>query len=200
MSVEKNTTVNQTLKHFKFYFDKTLLQLPDKFNFNYHVAHHFDARPFTCDFDGCPNSYKTKADLRQHQKSHEKAMGLNFFCTDCGANFDSSTKLNVHMRESHYSKGTTSWCELCKRHFANYRSHYVVVHEKRRPFSCDIDGKSFSKMHGLVRHIEAVHLKMTPFPCTKCKKKFKEASALKKFVKVKTIKILFANFLLIADI
>lgn len=89
-----------------------------------------------------------------------------------------STKLNVHKREIHSTKG--SHCELCRRDFTNLRNHMLVVHEKSRPFICDVDGKKFAKLHGLRRHIEAVHLNITPYACLLCEKKFKEASALRK--------------------
>lgn len=164
----------------------------DKFNFNYHVAHHFDARPFACEFPGCLNAYKTKADLSQHQKSHEKALGLSFECRMCSMSFESSTKLNVHKRETHFSKGTSTWCELCCRDFTNLTSHRDIVHLKIRNFVCDLDGKRFGKMNGLVRHIQAVHLGITPFSCPQCSKKFKERSALKKWVWFK----FFEDFLL----
>lgn len=119
----------------------------------------------------------------QHQKNHEKALGLKFICFECnGLYFESSTKLNVHKREHHFAKGGSSWCQLCNREFTNLRKHEQVVHERIRPFSCDIDGKGFAKMHGLIRHIEAVHLNLTPFSCSQCTKKFKEASALRKYV------------------
>lgn len=154
----------------------------EKFNFNYHVAHHFDDRPFICDFPGCCNSYKTNADLNQHQKTHEKALGITFVCNKCQESFDSSKKLNVHKRETHYTKFANSWCEICCREFTSLSSHHDIVHLKLRPYTCDLDGKRFGKMNGLVRHIKTVHLQLAPFPCLKCDKKFKEKSSLKKFV------------------
>lgn len=180
MFVAKSTTVSRDyFEPAEYQWKSNFYPSPDKFNFNYHVAHHFDARPFICQFPGCTNSYKTKADLSQHNKSHEKALGLKFACEECNVFFDSSTKLNVHKREQHSSKGGF-WCEICSRNFANLRSHHLIVHTRLRPFVCDLDGKSFAKMHGLNRHIEAVHLGLTPFPCKQCTKKFKEASGLKK--------------------
>lgn len=153
-----------------------------KFNYDYHYAHHFDDRPFLCTMEGCSSAYKTKADLRQHEKSHEKALGIQFICGECQMVFDSSTKLNVHKRDYHTSKETSKWCELCERTFANLRNHRKTVHENIRRFSCDFDGKRFSRMTGLTRHIETVHLKLSPYPCTQCDKRFKEAGALKKYV------------------
>lgn len=157
----------------------------DKFNFNYHVAHHSDSRPFSCDFPGCYsyNAYKTRADLRQHQKSHEKLMGITFVCTECGLNFDSSTKLNIHKRESHYYRDSQTWCDLCKRDFVCYKKHYQVVHEgkiKRLKYICDYDGKSFDSIYNVTRHIEGVHLKVKRFNCDQCSKRFFEASGLRK--------------------
>lgn len=153
----------------------------ERFNFNYHVAHHSDERAFVCDFAGCLNAYKTTSDLKQHQKTHEKALGLQFFCKQCNKQFDSSTKQNVHLREEHCSKSSHSWCEMCCREFVNLKSHHDIVHLKIKKYVCDLcEKKRFGKMNGLVRHIKAVHLGVSPYSCNECDKKFKEKSSLKK--------------------
>ena len=158
---------------------KTLIFLA-KFNLDYHVAHHFDERPFPCDFPGCTSAYKTKSDLRQHQKSHERALGLQFICIECNTFFDSSSKLNVHKRDVHSTKESSKLCELCNREFVNLRIHQKIVHDRLRPYVCDLDGKTFARLYGLNRHIESVHLNITPYTCKMCDKGFKETGALKK--------------------
>ncbi|CRK98104.1 CLUMA_CG011472, isoform A [Clunio marinus] len=153
-----------------------------KFNYNYHVAHHSDERPFECQFSGCLNAYKTKADLRQHQKCHEKSLGISFDCNICYESFNSSTSLNVHKRDNH-PRLKTSWCDLCGKNFANLNVHHNLVHLKIKNFVCDFDGKCFGKLSDIARHIQAVHLKLTPYHCKECPKKFKESGALKKHMK-----------------
>lgn len=179
--MEKSTTVRRLQKPFSDNIHDKASSILGLFNFNYHVQHHSDERPFQCELTGCPNRYKTKADLRQHMKSHEKSLGLTFACVECNLEFESSTKLNVHKRDYHFSnlKGKT-WCDQCNRNFSSLKNHVRTVHDRIRPFTCDIDGKSFSKMHGLTRHIETVHLNLSPFPCESCGKFFKEAASLRK--------------------
>lgn len=159
-----------------------LFAILDTFNYNYHLAHHSNARPFPCEFPGCLNAYKTKADLNQHKKSHEKELGLTFFCFQCDLMFCSSTKLNVHKRECHSSKLSPgyNWCELCKKDFKNIRLHHDFVHLKLRPFACDACGKRFGRHGGVERHINSVHLNLKPFTCSICDKRFKEDGSLRK--------------------
>lgn len=107
-------------------------RLLDIFNFKYHMAHHSDERPFQCDFPGCSNAYKTKADLRQHQKSHEKQLGATFSCAQCSLTFDSSTKLNVHNRQFHISKSRRrTKCDMCSKSFLDLAEHKRKAHATR---------------------------------------------------------------------
>ena len=54
--------------------------LSDVSNYHYHMAHHGNDRNFLC--TECPKSYKTKVDLLQHERSHDK-LKSRFQCDKC---------------------------------------------------------------------------------------------------------------------
>lgn len=144
----------------------------------YHLAHHFEDRPFSCPFPGCSNAYKTKSDLKQHQKKHEKQLGLKFTCSECQKIFTSSKDLNVHRRQCSSSKKIMSRCNLCKRNFKNFEKHQREVHGKTFKFACDFDGITFKKKNGLLKHIEDVHLRLMRCHCAPCNKSFPRIQTL----------------------
>ena len=72
-------------------------------------------------------------------------------------------------------------CTICKKVFQtlqNKQLHIKRVHEKEKPFKCDMCTDSFVNNFGLIRHIERVHLKIKNFKCDVCDKKFSTAFTL----------------------
>ncbi|XP_070498841.1 zinc finger protein 62-like [Chironomus tepperi] len=142
-------------------------------NFKYHLSHHSDERNFIC--DECPKSYKTKIDLLQHKRVHEK-IKEPLSCEICHEKFSFRSKYNSHLR-THTIKGPLN-CELCGKMFVNLRSHIQQVHQKIRNHKCSICDKEFGKRSGLVRHIMTVHEKMKCWTCDVCEKSFGEKTQL----------------------
>ena len=52
------------------------------------------------------------------------------------------------------------------------KTHIESVHEKKKPFKCDICDYSFSQKSDLKKHHESVHEGKRPFKCEICEKTF----------------------------
>lgn len=148
-------------------------------NFKYHLAHHGNDRPWLC--NECPKNYKTKIDLLQHQRVHDKARDP-FNCSICGQYFRTRSNFNTHQR-THSIKGPQK-CNVCDKVFVNLRSHIQMVHQKIRHHICQICDKAFGKKSGLDRHIITVHEKMRCWACDLCEKSFGEKAQLLRHRKI----------------
>lgn len=148
-------------------------------NFKYHIAHHGTERPWLC--NECPKNYKTKIDLIQHQRVHDKARDP-FQCNVCEAYFLTRSNLNTHMR-THSVKGPQK-CEICDKVFVNLRSHIQMVHQKVRRHACNFCDKAFGKKSGLDRHVITVHEKKRCWSCDLCDKSFGEKAQLMRHRKI----------------
>lgn len=142
------------------------------------MAHHSSDRPWLC--SECPKTYKTKIDLLQHQRVHDKAREP-FSCDTCGQEFRTRSTFNTHQR-THLPKGPQK-CELCDRVFKNIRSHQQMVHEGIRQHVCKLCEKTFGKRSGLARHIQTVHQKLRMWSCDLCEKSFGEKAQLQRHQK-----------------
>jgi KRAB domain-containing zinc finger protein len=56
--------------------------------------------------------------------------------------------------------------------------HIKIVHEKQKPFECQICKNAFGKRGDLLLHTKMVHKKQKPFECKICKKAFGKRSDL----------------------
>ncbi|XP_023314975.1 zinc finger protein 28-like [Trichogramma pretiosum] len=95
-----------------------------------------------------------------------------------------------HFLARHTSKITNSVhdrikpfkCDICYKSF-DYQSylklHIIAVHDRSRPFECDICHKSFSFKGYLKTHISVVHDHFKPFECDTCHKSFGYQHTLK---------------------
>lgn len=150
-------------------------------NYKYHLAHHGTDRPWVC--NECPKNYKTKIDLLQHQRVHDKARDP-FHCDICNQFFRTRSNFNTHQR-THSVKGPQR-CELCDKVFVNLRSHIQQVHHRVRQHICGVCDKAFGKKSGLDRHTITVHEKMRCWGCDVggCEKSFGEKAQLLRHRKV----------------
>lgn len=127
------------------------------YNLKYHVAHHINAREFSC--DQCQQAYNTQSDLNQHKRSHDKYKPA-LICSECGMMFQIASRLKTHMK-IHQSNE----CKICKKDFVRLETHHRLVHLGLKEFECKFCEKSFGKKSGLDRHMSTMHKKPGKFQC-----------------------------------
>lgn len=86
-----------------------------------------DVSPLQCDL--CPSSFRHKAKLKAHMKSHTAAKEkAKILCEICGKNFSSNSALKKHLK---------------------------FTHTNNRPFACEICGRAFKDSNGLKVHVRS---------------------------------------------
>lgn len=149
------------------------------------MAHHSDDSPWLC--SECPRTYKTKADLIQHQRIHLQTHD----CKSCGLSFPTRVEYISHHRthvkdpsKTQPTKTVPKQCHICDKMFINLRAHIQSVHENIRQYGCNVCTKAFAKKSGLDRHIITVHDKMKHWSCDVCDKRFGEKTLLTRHLKI----------------
>lgn len=104
---------------------------------------------FICEF--CPRIFKSKEQLRQHQKSHE---GMIHSCKLCDKSFRWDSSLNSHIQAAHSHTLPTFNCPECKKSFRdknNYKKH-LFTHTEVKPYYCSICNKGYIRRDLLRKH------------------------------------------------
>ena len=114
--------------------------------------------------------------IYDHEKHHEDPDA--FKCDKCGRTYGSSASLKFHQKRCLDTDGSTTAsmmreCRFCGRMFARA---YLALHEKRhvearikRPFTCEICARCYSKEKALNAHMRR-HTEVPKFACDVCGK------------------------------
>lgn len=124
---------------------------------------HGRTRPYACDKCGAKFLFKQNRD-RHVVEVHHGARPHKCPKEDCTATFKNSSALKQHLRTVH-EKQRPFKCQLCPSAFGqrNHLSqHVLVVHERRKLFHCDICGTSFSNRGNLNQHVRRKHKPKPP--------------------------------------
>lgn len=122
-----------------------------------HMAIHSDEKPFICSF--CGKSFKQLNQLRNHEIYHKNPDEIPDFLTK-------------------------KKCEQCERFFANSKSlkkHIKFVHDKFKPFICNICGYQSSRKEILQSH-HRQHTGDKPYHCNYCEFKTGDRNCLRRHV------------------
>ncbi|EFA00438.1 oocyte zinc finger protein XlCOF6 [Tribolium castaneum] len=137
----------------------------------------------------CPmcNEFKSYSSVRvmNHMAIHNEEKP--FVCTSCGKAFKQLNQLRNHeiihkAPDEVPDSFTTKQCEFCDRFFANskcLKKHIKFVHDKFKPFICNICGHQTARKEMLQLH-HRQHTGDKPFHCSYCEYKTGDRNCLRK--------------------
>lgn len=146
-----------------------------------HIAKHDPSKCVSC--QKCFKVFATQKDLDTHATIHLPKSELPFVCCKCGKRFGTQKILRVHEKTHMSREERFVWpCEQCGTRFATkgaLGTHVKVIHQKLRPFVCDLCGHACSTKSNLEEH-HARHGDEKNFQCEQCLKRFKTKGALQR--------------------
>ncbi|KAF7273587.1 hypothetical protein GWI33_013695 [Rhynchophorus ferrugineus] len=139
----------------------------------------------------CPmcNTFKSyhAVPILKHMVIHSKEKP--FLCSVCGKSFKQWSQLKNHEVIHRAPEELPSWskvkkCDMCQRFFANSKClkvHVQAVHEKFKPFICNICGHKTTRKAMLELHLRQ-HTGAKPHKCSYCPYKTGDYNCLRKHV------------------
>ncbi|KAK6629609.1 hypothetical protein RUM43_003426 [Polyplax serrata] len=127
----------------------------------------------------CSKGFKAKFELEEHKNMHSGSTANQ--CEFCQKRFQLKTMLRAHKIRVH-NKMLRRTCTICKERFATISllESHTLYHKEKRPFSCNVCGKSFKTPVALDQH-KKIHI------CDLCKKTFSKAKQLRKHMNTHNI-------------
>ncbi|XP_063915343.1 zinc finger protein 596-like isoform X2 [Zophobas morio] len=137
----------------------------------------------------CPmcNEFKSYSAVRviNHMAIHSEEKP--FVCAACGKTFKQMNQLRTHevthmAPDEAPTSATQKQCEFCDRFFANskcLKKHIKFVHDKFKPFICNICGHQTARKEMLQLH-HRQHTGDKPFQCSYCDYKTADRNCLRK--------------------
>ena len=121
------------------------------------------------------------------KKKTENAINeQSFECQTCRKVFNTPHGLEVHVRRSHSGRRPFG-CEICGKTFGHTVSlqQHKNIHTNERTFECKQCSKTFKRSSTLSTHM-LIHSDTRPFPCEYCGKRFHQKSDMKKHTYIHT--------------
>uniref|UniRef100_A0A5S6QCU8 C2H2-type domain-containing protein n=1 Tax=Trichuris muris TaxID=70415 RepID=A0A5S6QCU8_TRIMR len=169
--------------------------------------------PFTCRF--CGKTFKWNENLQKHLTSHDSQEPVQ--CPECNQMFSNSTRLDVHYKARHATRGHQFPCTFCLKTFAvkDALTKHMLSHGQWRcnecgkrfadelflrrhqsthsaqDFVCDVCEKVFARPENLSAH-RNIHTGEKPYVCSHCPLRFTSRSNCKSHVKWHTSEMPFA--------
>lgn len=134
----------------------------------------------------CQIRFLSESELKKHIKMLHKIRQIKkkvFKCPKCGRVINSLNNYNQHVKSHSGNDGTT--CPYCNRQFKALKDHIRNVHREKK-FVCWFEccEKSFSKKHGLERHLKTHSDDFKPYQCPNCSRVFVEKIQLERHFQV----------------
>ncbi|XP_026322655.1 zinc finger protein 782-like [Hyposmocoma kahamanoa] len=138
----------------------------------------------TVSCEQCPKKFGTMAQLKMHQKVHERAQrGATYQCSYCAKSFYEAYNLSVHER-THRNERPYN-CDICNTSYgtnSSLKRHLKVSHSTSKPFQCSVCHRNFISERIRDRHAARNHAHPDDFrhKCTQCESKFLKLKDLQK--------------------
>ena len=119
-------------------------------------------------------------------KQNKMTENSSFDCMKCNKGFNTPHGLEVHVRRTHSGRRPYE-CQVCGKTFGHSVSlqQHVSVHTNEKLFSCKQCNKTFKRSSTLSTHM-LIHSDTRPFPCEYCGKRFHQKSDMKKHTYIHT--------------
>ena len=134
----------------------------------------------------CGKTFSNSSHLKVHTESvHE---GIKVICPICGIATSSKDGLKKHHRTVHLGikrkeNNKKNMCPICAKMLTcSLKVHIEMVHEGKKPFSCEICGISLTTKGALKIHTQMVHEKLKPNKCYLCESSFFHKGDLSKHI------------------
>lgn len=120
------------------------------------------------------------------KKTEKPYNGQTFDCLNCKKVFSTPHGLEVHVRRSHSGRRPFA-CDVCGKTFGHTVSleQHKNIHTNERTFECKQCSKTFKRSSTLSTHM-LIHSDTRPFPCDYCGKRFHQKSDMKKHTYIHT--------------
>ncbi|XP_057668943.1 zinc finger protein OZF-like [Diorhabda carinulata] len=101
-----------------------------------------------------------------------------YVCSYCDEKFSNIARYRNHRQRELLKRRPKKICHICSKEVVSNRlKEHLISHSNKKPFSCDICGKKFSRKENLSRH-KYVHTEVKPHMCHICGKGFIQAPSL----------------------
>jgi uncharacterized Zn-finger protein len=136
-------------------------------------------KSWTCDFNNCNKSYKSKSSLVKHMKKHLGDEERIHKCNQCDKSFFEKSDLNKHFKT--HSDVRNFHCNICKESFKD--SYTLMCHEKThndiKDFKCSYCNKEYRQKQTLNDHVQKEHFHQVKiFICQLCTKEYESQQGL----------------------
>lgn len=143
-----------------------------KATMKYHMNVHLNKTPYTCDYEGCTESFKDPTLLRQHKRTYHLKI-KTYRCRYCPKKIYSQEEYDKHKTENCGVKSIA--CHICGKFInkMNVKCH-LAIHKGERNFICPVEGcgKAFLLKNKLQQHSKS-HSNECSYECSFCKSAFK---------------------------
>jgi len=138
---------------------------------------------FACKF--CEKIFISKRNCLMHEDWHT----YKFSCTYCERKLKTANELDRHLivhkdtiiTSEKSGEPNTNACPECEKTFCNkiyLKTHQKLIHNSKKPHSCNECSKSFKMLSNLKQHMN-LHTKSKIYACSTCSRTFSRSTTLK---------------------
>ena len=133
----------------------------------------------------CDATFSQNRHLNDHVKTYHSSLVQEYDCLVCETSFASKNNMKQHYEEMHQPKSTT--CKTCGIIFGSnqkLKSHVNIVHEKIKPYKCNLCPGMYNQISEREAHIRRIHGEQNViYKCKECDHSYKSRKPLTKHIR-----------------